>query len=477
MAEINLDPLFYPRGIAVIGATDDYARGSSMFLRSLLDLGYRGELYPVNMSANGTTMGLPAYKKVADIPGPVDYAIVGVPAPVTPGVVADCIEKGVPFIHFFTAGFREVHTEEGRRLEKELVELARGKTRLVGPNCMGAYCSESRIGFDSSHSTEVGDVAFISQSGGHAINFIRRAGERGLKLSKGISYGNASDLSSSDFLQYLVDDEKTAMIGIYIEGANEGRLLFETLKEAAKKKPVIVWKGGQTSAGTHAVASHSGALAGSFDIWQTMIRQAGAILVDGENEMIDLMLGLEHLLLPKGLNTALVTTGGGNSVIAADECSRIGLHMPALQEEAQQELLTIFREAGTIRRNPVDSSGHGIFPQNTFRINQILEADPSIDCILYSFQLYFLVRNIKRFGFTLEDAFDALVEAWRDVKTKIKKPVALAITRDSEQIDVEEFRQDLKKRLIAIGVPVFDSVRAAGLTLKRMNEYRQVLER
>ncbi|UCD58654.1 MAG: CoA-binding protein, partial [Candidatus Hydrogenedentota bacterium] len=298
----DLDRLFYPRGIAVIGASDSYARGSSMFLRCLVDLGYPGGLYPVNVSAGDVVMGLPAYKRVTDIPGPVDYAIIGVPAAITLEVVADCIQKGVPFAQFFTAGFRELQTEEGELLERELVELARGRIRLIGPNCMGVYCSESRVGFDSTHSTEVGDVAFISQSGGHAINLIRWAVERGLRLSKAISYGNACDLSSSDFLKYFADDEKTAMVGIYIEGAGEGRLFFETLKEAARRKPVIIWKGGRTPAGTHTAVGHSGALAGSFDIWKAMIKQAGAVLVNDESEMIDLMLGLKHLPLPKSLN-------------------------------------------------------------------------------------------------------------------------------------------------------------------------------
>lgn len=448
-----------------------------MFLHSLIALGYEGGLYPVNISAGAEVMGLPAYKSVADIPHPVDYAIVGVPASITLDVVADCIKKGVPYVHFFTAGFKELQTEKGERLQKELVDLARGKIRLLGPNCMGVYCSEAKVGFDASHSTDVGDVAFISQSGGHAINFIRIAGERGLKLSKGISYGNASDLSSSDFLKYFAEDKKTAMIGMYIEGAAEGRLLFETLKKAARKKPVIIWKGGRTPAGTHAAGGHTGALAGSFDIWSAMIKQAGAILVGDNYRMIDLMLGLKYLPFPKGLNTALVCTGGGNSVVASDQCDEIGLKIPTLEKENQRELLTVLREAGTIRTNPIDASAHGLFPQNILRINQIVDGDPNIDCIIYTYQLYFLVRNVKRLGFTLEEAFDLLVEAMRTVKENVSKPFAFALSRDSDAPDAEEFRLTLKQRLLNVGVPTFDSVRAAGLTLKRMNQLREIRER
>jgi len=469
----NLDRLFYPRGIAVIGASDNYAKGSSMFLHSLIQLGYAGGLYPVNKSADEMIMGLRAYKKVTDISGPVDYAIIGVPAQITAEVVSDCIEKSVLYAHFFTAGFRELQTEEGMRLERELTEVARGRIRLIGPNCMGVYCPESRVGFDASHSTEAGDVAFISQSGGHAINFIRCATERGLRLSKGISYGNASDLSSCDFLKYFAVDEKTAMVGIYIEGAKEGRLFFETLKESTKRKPVIIWKGGRTAAGTHAAVGHTGALAGSFEIWRAMIGQAGAILVDDSEEMIDLMLGLEYLSLPKGLNTALITTGGGNSVVAADQCNELGLLLPALTEQTQRELLSVLREAGTIRRNPIDTSAHGIAPQNVTKIIEIVDRDPNIDCMLFTYQLYFLFRNLKRIGVRLEDAFEYLVQALGHAKTAAKKPFAFALARDSDELDAEEFRLTLKRRLLEVGVPAFDSVRGAGLTLVRMNQIRK----
>jgi acyl-CoA synthetase (NDP forming) len=448
-----------------------------MFLRCLIDLGYAGGLYPVNTSGGGTAMGLPVYKRVTDIPGPVDYAIVGVPAAITLEVVADCIKKEVPYIHFFTAGFKELQTEEGKRLEKELAELARGRTRLIGPNCMGVYCPEAQVGFDSGHSTEVGDVAFISQSGGHAINFIRRAGERGLRLSKAISYGNASDLSSSDFLRYFAEDDKTAIIGIYIEGASEGRVFYETLKETARRKPVIIWKGGRTEAGTHAAGGHTGALAGSFDIWKAMVRQAGAIMVDDIHEVVDLMLGLKYLPLPKGLNTALVCTGGGNSVIASDQCTQLGLKLPTLCERTQKELLTILREAGTIRSNPVDASAHGIIPQNIAGIIEMIDHEPGIDCVLFTYQLYFLFRNIKRVGLSLEQAFDLLVEALQGVKNRASKPIAFALSRDSDDLDAEKFRLALKQRLLEAGVPTFGSVKAAGLTLMRMNQFRQARER
>jgi len=473
----DLNRLFYPRGIAVIGASDNYARGSSMFLRSLIDLGYPGGLYPINTSGGETAMGLPVYKSVTDIPGPVDYAIIGVPAAITLDVVSDCIKKDVPFIHFFTAGFKELQTEEGNRLEKELVNLAKGKTRLIGPNCMGVYCSEARVGFDSNHSTEVGDVAFISQSGGHAINFIRCAAERGLLLSKAISYGNASDLSSSDFLRYFADDDKTAVIGIYIEGAAEGRLFYDTLRETAKKKPVVVWKGGRTQAGTNAAGGHTGALAGSFEIWKAMIKQAGAILADDSYEVIDLMLGLKHLPLPKGLRTGLVCTGGGNSVIASDQCNELGLTLPTLPEKTQKELLTILREAGTIRKNPVDASAHGIMPQNITRIIEILDREPDIDCIIFAYQLYFLVRNVRRIGVTLEDAFTMLIEALKDAKQNTSKPVAFALSRDSDDPEGEKFRLALKQRLLEVGMPTFGSIKAAGQTLLKMNQFRQARER
>ncbi|RJP23016.1 MAG: hypothetical protein C4520_07150 [Candidatus Abyssobacteria bacterium SURF_5] len=469
----DLSRLFYPRGIAVIGASDNYARGSSMFLHSLVALGYQGGLYPVNVSGEEIIMGLPAYRSVRDIPGPVDYAVIGVPASATAGVVAECIEKQVPFIHFFTAGFGELQTEEGRRLEDELVRLASGKTRLIGPNCMGAYCPEARVGFDSTHPVESGRVAFISQSGGHAINFIRCATERGLRLSKAISYGNASDLSSSDFLRYFSEDDRTGVIGIYIEGVREKRLFFDALREAAARKPVIIWKGGRTPAGTTAAVGHTGALAGSFEVWKAMIKQAGAVLVDDYEEMIELMLGLECLPFPSGLNTALICTGGGNSVVAADQCYEAGLTLPPLKEETQRELLTVLREAGTIRRNPIDSSAHGIYPENILKLVRIVEKDPNVECILFAYQLYFLFRNVKRFGISTEDAFEQIIESLKTVRETAAKPVAFAVQRDSDVIEAETFRLTLKNRLLEAGVCTFDSVRGASKVLAHMRRLQE----
>ncbi|UCD59015.1 MAG: hypothetical protein JSV16_07920, partial [Candidatus Hydrogenedentota bacterium] len=142
-----------------------------------------------------------------------------------------------------------------------------------------------------------------------------------------------------------------------------------------------------------------------------------------------------------------------------------------------RELLSIFNEAGTIRRNPVDASAHGIFPQNIGKINRIIDSDPNIDCVLYAYQLNFLERNIKRIGLSVEDAFSLLVEVWEGVKARVRAPVALALSRDSDELEAEEFRLILKQRLLAAGVPAFDSVRAAGLVLLRMHQFRRARER
>jgi acyl-CoA synthetase (NDP forming) len=164
-------------------------------------------------------------------------------------------------------------------------------------------------------------------------------------------------------------------------------------------------------------------------------------------------------------------------VVASDQCNELGLKLPTLSKETQTELLSVLREAGTIRKNPVDASAHGIAPHNIVKIIEIIDREDDIDCILFTYQLYFLFRNIKRIGLSLDDAFEYLVNALHGVKQSISKPVAFALARDSDELDVENFRLTLKQRLLDVGVPAFDSVRAAGLTLLRMNDFRKARER
>ena len=209
----DLDHILHPRSIAVVGASSDPNNPiGQLWLRCAIDFGFGGELYPVNPKASDI-MGLKCYPSIRDIPGPVDYAISLIPRHLVPQLLEDCGAKGVRTVHLFTAGFSETCEEEGIRLEEEVIRIAQNSgVRIIGPNCMGIYCPESGLSFNPNFSKEGGGVGYISQSGGNARKLTESGGIRGLRFSKVISYGNASDLNEADFIEYLAHDPQTKVI-------------------------------------------------------------------------------------------------------------------------------------------------------------------------------------------------------------------------------------------------------------------------
>ncbi len=351
----SLEFLFHPRSVALVGITTanpgHWTRG---FLDGPLALKFKGSLYLVNPKG-GKIKGLKVYPSLQDIPDPIDYVIGLVPARVAPRLVEESAEKGVRAIHFCTAGFSETGEEEGTRLEAELVEISRRKQiRILGPNCMGIYCPQSRLSFNALFPKESGPVAFMSQSGLNAMHLVRQAMLRGIRFSKVISYGNACDLNESDFLEYLAADADTKIITIYIEGIRNGRRFRQALEKAAKEKTVILLKGGLTEGGTRAVASHTASLAGNEATWDSLCKQLGIMRVDSLDELIDVLVTLLFMPLPRGRNVALFCTGGGPSVIKTDEFERRGLRVPSLPQETVSQIREYTPAAGTILRNPVD---------------------------------------------------------------------------------------------------------------------------
>lgn len=282
----SLEFLFHPRSIALVGITTVHSEHwTRAFLDGLLEFQFEGPIYLVNPKG-GKIQGLKVFTSLQDIPGNIDYAISLVPAPAAPRLVEDCAHKGVRAMHFCTAGFSETGEAEGIRLENELVELARrNHIRVIGPNCMGIYCPQSRLSFGPIFPKESGPVGVISQSGGNVNYLVRQGGLRGVHFSKAISYGNACDLNESDFLEYLASDVDTKIIAMYIEGIKDGNRFRQVLAEATKEKPVILLKGGLTEGGTRAVAGHTAALAGSQVAWDSLCKQLNIMRVDSLDEL------------------------------------------------------------------------------------------------------------------------------------------------------------------------------------------------
>ena len=245
----SLEFLFRPRSLALVGITTaNPEHWTRSFLDAVLEFQFDGPFYLVNPKG-GEINGHRVYPSLQDIPQTIDYVIGLVPARASLGLVEECAAKGVRAIHFCTAGFSETGEEEGIRLETKLIELARSHgIRVIGPNCLGIYCPQSRLSFGPVFPRESGPVGVISQSGGNANYLIRQAALRGIRFSKVISYGNARDLDESDFLEYLAADADTQVIAMYIEGIKDGKRFRRALEKATKQKPVILLKGGRTEA-------------------------------------------------------------------------------------------------------------------------------------------------------------------------------------------------------------------------------------
>jgi acyl-CoA synthetase (NDP forming) len=382
----NLRRAFDARAVAVIG---DKRMGGYMWLRAMSR--FSRKLYSVQIDPNEIpgieAMGVTNCKSLAEVPEPIDYAISAVPRQIAPRILKDCVAAGVKGIGFFTSGFSETGEELGVKLEGELRTTAtESDIALVGPNCMGLYNpSIGLCNFPDLDSGGSGDVCFISQSGTHSINFSLQAPIRGIRINKAASIGNVLMLEAADYLDLMADDPATRAIGMYLEGVRDGRRFFASLRHAAARHPVVVWKGGMTEAGARATFSHTGSLATPAAVWRALMVQSGAVSVASLDAMLDAMELLARGRRVGGRGMGLVAMTGGQSVVITDTFASAGLEVPALSEASYAELKSFFNIIGGSYRNPLDAGGTigmGHDQGNLDRILDILERDPAIDAIV-----------------------------------------------------------------------------------------------
>ena len=466
----ELDPLFYPKSIAVVGVSSTVDNNvQHMFLKPLLDFGFPGPIYPVHPKG-GEVFGLKIYPKIEDLPGPVDYVMGGIPARFTSQMVRECGKKGIKGVHFFTAGFSETGTKEGIELEQDLVTAGReAGVRIIGPNCMGIYSPEARTCFWTELPSEPGPVGFVCQSGGNSIQLIKQAAPRGVRFSKVISYGNACDLNECDFLEYLTHDPKTEIIAIYIEGTRDGQRFVNILSEAARKKPVVLLKGGVTEGGTKAAASHTGSLAGTYATWEALCRQLGVIQVHSMEELTDMIVTLMFMSVPRGRNVAIMSGGGGGqSVLATDDCERYGLKVPALPQEIVDRLLEFTPQAGNSVKNPIDSN-LAMFDSRLFADTaRIVSEWEGIDFMIAplrqnSFYLLLFEQRLQ---------YPGIAKAIIDAVAASVKPAAVVVAPDiSPEMSKESF--SILEECVSRGFPTYPSVTRAARAISTVIAYKE----
>jgi acyl-CoA synthetase (NDP forming) len=383
-------------------------------------------------------------------------------------VLRDAITKGVAGVSMFTAGFAETAEEEGRQLQQAITTMAReANLALIGPNCMGVYHPKLGIRNNVEQPSGVaGNVGFLSQSGTHAINFSLYGASQGLSLSKAISYGNAVVLDSPDLLEYFLADDETTVIGMYIEGPRNGRRLFEVIKRIPPRKPLLIWRGGQTAAGSRATASHTASLAQSREIWDALFQQTGAIRVDGLEEMVDTIKALQWLKPSTGQRFGLITMTGGPSVVITDTFARVGLDIPALTEASYEMFQEFFNIIGGSYKNPIDM-GMNWAGENVHEIMRILLEDANIDAVVNDLPLTFLYRRMARQPDFKERLFSTLTE----MRERYAKPL-LAVVGFSP---FEKEEVDMRRELQEIGIPAFHNFERAARAYRNVSMYYRFL--
>jgi acyl-CoA synthetase (NDP forming) len=350
----QLDPIFRPRSVAIVGASNNPDRWGYHTTESILDWSqFRGEVYPINPK-DEFVHGLKAYKSVMDAPGPIDLAVIVVNASQVGEVFRQCAEKKVGGAVIITAGFAEVGPE-GARLQEELVDLSRESgIRFVGPNCNGLWTSAARLNLTFWNLVTPGPTAFVSQSGTMGDYLFEVAQAKGYGFSKIVSSGNQASLDVSDYLEYLAEDEDTRTVALYLEGVKDGRRFLEAARKATAQKPVLAYKVGRTVEGARAATTHTASLTGSTQLFDAACRQAGVQICDHMLEMFDFADALAHQPLPRGNRIGIASGGGGFCVVTAEACAKAGLEVPVLDENAQREVLEHVREFSPSPLNPLD---------------------------------------------------------------------------------------------------------------------------
>jgi len=381
----DLRAFFEPACVAVVGASRERNKIGSEILHNLVATGFPGAVVPVHPTAD-RVQELTAYKRVADIPGTVDLAVIVVPAAQVPAAVDDCLAKQVPAICIISAGFGEC-SDEGRAIERDMVRKIRAAgSRLIGPNCMGLLNTDPRFSLNATFSPvypPAGTVAMSTQSGALGLAILDYARQLNIGISSFVSVGNKADVSGNDLLSYWETDPHTAVILLYLESFGNPAKFSHIARRISRTKPIVALKSGRSSAGARAAASHTGALASSDDFVDALFHQAGVIRTDTVTELFDVATLLARQPIPRGRRVAILTNAGGPGILAADACLAHGLVAAELSAGTKAALRTFLPTAAAVN-NPVDMLA-AASADHYRQAMRLLLADAQVDSVIAIF--------------------------------------------------------------------------------------------
>lgn len=377
----SLSPFFHPKGVVIVGASSDPAKLGYAIARNMLQSGYKGVTAFVNPKG-GELFGRTVYRSVAEVPDPVDLAVLIVPAPATPAALREVAAWGIRAAIISSGGFREAGGE-GAALESECLAIAsKCNMRLIGPNCIGLidYHLPLDTSFVKQPPPPKGDLALISQSGAVCGLIMDWAREQGIGFSRMLSLGNQADVTETDMLPGIAEDEKTSVVTFYIESIRDGRRFVEEATRAVRRKPLVALKVGRSTSGQRAAASHTGALAGTEAAYEAAFRQAGVLKAGSIEEMFDWAVALAACPLPRGKRIAVLTNAGGPGVIASDVLEANRLKLAELSPETLISLKSLLPAAASLQ-NPVDILGGATREMYADCLRLLLD-DPGVDGVL-----------------------------------------------------------------------------------------------
>lgn len=443
-AYATLRPAIYPRSVAILGASADVRKMGYRAVRSLVDFGFSGEILPVN-AKNAALCDIPTVASVDDLPADIDRAVIALPAAAVSATLKALASRGIRTAHVYTAD------------TPPLAEVVEGTNlRVLGPNCIGHYTPYERLTMISptASNDNVGHLAVVSQSGTYAGDILRRGSELGLRFSFVSSVGNCDDVSPAELLAFCEADARTTAAVFYLEDDRWAGDFFRLARTMTK--PVVLFKGGRTAAGGAAAASHTGALASDPQLLADAARQAGVLLVDDLDQLLDVATALQFVGTVDGDNLALLGSGGGVAVVGSDRADRWSLHMPAFAE-ATRTRLAPFDAPGTSLSNPIDIPIWSLFDDSgcfTGAIANAVAEDPDIDamCVFLDLGTVFDMKNIEEGNKLVWALTQDTLEARRG-----GTPLVLVL-RSGFDVNQDSLVRQLRPVAAAAGVAMFDSV-------------------
>ena len=452
---MSLDCFFSPQSIAIIGASTNTSKLGYAVLDNLVNGDFLRDgrkVYPINPKAD-EILGLPAYPLVSDIPDPIDLAVIVIPYPLVPEAMRTCGEKGIPAVIVISAGFREAGMD-GLEREQELIEITNEyNIRLIGPNCLGVI--NTVIPMNASFSAGLppnGPMDFMSQSGalGTAILDWAQAGRLG--LNKFVSLGNKADVSEIDLLRAWAKDPTSNVILSYMEGLPDGQEFISVAREVSKIKPIVALKSGVTQAGSRAVSSHTGSLAGSEQAYEAAFRQSGVLRAHSLQDLFDMARAFGYLSPLQGDQIAIVTNAGGPGILATDALERAGLKLARFKPECIKALEQFLPDAASAA-NPIDVLGDARADRYRFALEQVIES-PSVDGILVILTPQAMTEIVETAAVIAE------------ISEKVDIPILASFMGEAR---VEAGIETMAKH----NVPNFAFPERAAMVLQAMSQYRE----